>query len=59
MQGRFGPVGFGRPGFGFRRRRFHPGFGFGGGFFVPFVLGAATASAFRPNYYYPPYPFYW
>lgn len=48
---------YGRPGFrpGFGR----PGFGrpiYGGGFAVPFLLGATTASVLAP-YYYRPYPY--
>lgn len=46
----FGRPGFGRPGFG---RPINNGFGFG----IPFLLGAATATALTP-YFYRPYPYY-
>lgn len=49
-----------------RGRPFRPGrgrgFGFGGGWFLPFTVGALTGAAltpYRPYYpYYPPYPPY-
>lgn len=42
-------------------RIFRPGFGrpiAGGGFAIPFILGATTASAFSPYYRPYPYPYY-
>lgn len=56
----FGRPGFGRPGFG--GPGFRPGFSrpiAGGGFAIPFILGATTASVLSPYYYRPyPYPYY-
>lgn len=52
--------GFGQRPF-FQGPRFRQGFGsgFGGGFIIPFTLGALTGSVFRPPYsYYYPYPYY-
>lgn len=51
--------GSGRPYRYGRRRR---GFGFSGGFFLPFTIGALAGAALRPPFsqYYPPYysPYY-
>lgn len=46
----YGRPGFGRPGWG---RPVRPIYSFG----IPFLLGAATATALTP-YYYQPYPYY-